>query len=95
MPSHEILWRQAAAKVRKNVHIIFSFSDLMTYKEVFQLFPQFEYLTEVCFLDDLAPHGYQAMVDSFLTRSKLGIGIEANEQGVGKAMREMRDKIRR
>jgi hypothetical protein len=35
------------------------------------------------------------MVDSFLARSKLGIAMEANEQGVGKAMREMRDKIRR
>lgn len=73
MPGYEVLWRQAAAKVRKNVHIVFSFSDLMTYKEIFSLFPQFEYLTEVMFLDDLSPLGYLAMVDSFLARSQLGL----------------------
>ena len=43
------------------------------------MFPQFEYLTEVIFLDDLAPHGYTAMVDAFLARSKIGIGFENSE----------------
>ena len=35
MPSFDVLWRQAAAKVRKNVHIVFTFNDLMSYKEMF------------------------------------------------------------
>lgn len=63
MPSYEVLWKQAAAKVRKNLHVIFNFTDLTTYKELFQLFPQFEYLTEVMFFDDLSQFGYKALVN--------------------------------
>ena len=43
----------------------------MSYKEVFQLFPQLEYLCEVLFLDDLTPQGYHVTADAFLERSNI------------------------
>jgi hypothetical protein len=94
MPSYDVLWKQAAAKVRKNLHVVFNFTDLTSYKELFQMYPQFEYLTEVMFFDDLSPLGYRAMVDSFLGRSKLDI-IDYNDHAdIATAMFTVRDKVR-
>ena len=62
----------------------------MTYKEIFALFPQFEYLTEIIFLDDLAHIGYTAMGDAFLARSKIGIGLDNGEQSLSKVFNELR-----
>ena len=53
------------------LHIVFLFSDLMSYKETFQLFPQLEYLSEVIFLDDMTLLGYTVMADNFLIRSNV------------------------
>ena len=55
VPDEATCFKQAVEKIRKQLHVIFLFSDLMSYKETFQLFPQFEYLCEVLFLDDLTP----------------------------------------
>lgn len=53
------------------LHIVFLFSDLMTYKETFQLFPQLEYACEVMFLEDMTPQGYQVTAENFLARSNI------------------------
>ena len=39
MPSEEKLFLNAAARVQRTTHVVFLFSDLMAYKECFQLFP--------------------------------------------------------
>ena len=39
MPPAEKLFLNAAARVQQNTHVVFLFSDLMAYKECFQLFP--------------------------------------------------------
>ena len=71
VPDEATCFKQAVEKIRKALHIVFLFSDLMSYKEVFQLFPQLEYLCEVLFLDDLTPQGYHATADAFLERSNI------------------------
>ena len=71
MPNRDKLLANATAKVKKNIHIVFLFSDLMSYKETFQLFPQFEYLCEVMFMDDITQQGYLYMADQYLNRSNI------------------------
>ena len=71
VPDGATCFKQAVEKIRKNIHIVFLFSDLMSYKENFQLFPQLEYLCEVIFLDDMSPNGYLVTADCFLERSKI------------------------
>ena len=39
MPPKDKLFLNAAARVQRNTHVVFLFSDLMAYKECFQLFP--------------------------------------------------------
>ena len=43
----------------------------MSYKEIVGLFPQFEYLCEVVFLDDINYDGYLYMADQYLNRSNI------------------------
>lgn len=57
--------------MRKMFHIVFLFSDLMSYKETFQLFPQLEYLCEVMFLDDITTQGYLETASNFQVRSNI------------------------
>ena len=81
MPDDQTLFKQAVQKIRKQLHIVFLFSDLMSYKETFSLFPQLEYLCEVIFLEDMTPAGYQLMADNFLRRSNIApelIGDDAS-----------------
>jgi hypothetical protein len=39
VPDEQTCFKQAVEKIRKMLHIVFLFSDLMSYKETFQLFP--------------------------------------------------------
>ena len=66
LPPDETCFKQGLEKIKKNLHIVFLFSDLMSYKEIFQLIPQFEYICDVIFLEDLNNSGYQSMTESFL-----------------------------
>ena len=53
LPPEEVCFKQGLEKIKKNLHVVFLFSDLMTYKEVIQLYPQLEYICDVVFMDDL------------------------------------------
>ena len=39
VPDEVTCFKQALEKIKKHLHIVFLFSDLMSYKETFQLFP--------------------------------------------------------
>jgi hypothetical protein len=53
VPDEYTLFKQAVQKLQKHVHFAFVFSDLLTYKEVVQMWPQYEYLFEVIYMEDL------------------------------------------
>lgn len=63
------------------MHFVFLFSDLMSYKETFQLFPQLEYMCEVMFLDDITSQGYLETANAFLARSNISSEL-INEKNV-------------
>jgi len=69
VPDELTCFRQAVDKIKKLLHIVILYSDLMSYKENMQLFPQMEYLCEVMFLDDITTEGYLVTANNFLTRS--------------------------
>lgn len=53
VPDEYVLFKQAVQKLQKHVHFCFVFSELLTYKEIVQMWPQMEYLFEVVYLEDL------------------------------------------
>ena len=63
MPNENVLFKMAVQRVQKNIHLVFLISDLMTYKECFSIFPQYEYNCEVMFLYDLNSNDYLQMAD--------------------------------
>lgn len=74
---------------------MFLFSDLMTYKETFQLFPQMEYLSEVIFLDDITSNGYLAMAEGYLKRINTGKEIFMDDdQVLSKSLVEVRQRVK-
>jgi len=75
------------------LHIVFLFSDLMSYKETFQLFPQLEYYCEVMFLEDMTPQGYQVMADNFLARSNIAPELIGDEQLLSKSLNQVHTDI--
>ena len=87
VPDAATCFKQAVDKIKKMLHIVFLFSDLMSYKESFQLFPQLEYLCEIIFLDDMTPPGYLVTADNFLERSKIAKELISEEQVLSKSLR--------
>ena len=71
VPDEQTCFKQAIEKIKKQLHIVFLFSDLMSYKETFQIWPQLEYLCEVMFLDDISSQGYRDTAEFFLRRSNI------------------------
>ena len=39
VPDEVTCFKQALEKIRKQLHLVFLFSDLMSYKEIFKMFP--------------------------------------------------------
>lgn len=81
--------------MRRNIHIVFALNGLGTYKEIFKLFPQFEALTDVIFLDDLSASGYKEMVKAFLQRTNIIDSDLAEQVRLPTALYEVRDRIRK
>lgn len=65
---------------------MFLFSDLMSYKETFQIFPQLEYLCEVMFLDDISSQGYRDTAEFFLRRSNISSDLINEDQVLSKCL---------
>jgi hypothetical protein len=94
IPPDETCFKQGLEKIKKNMHIVFLFSDLMSYKELFQMIPQLEYMCDIMFLDDLNNAGYQAMTDSFLQRSNIIDDLQQDDNNsLNKALNEVRNFI--
>ena len=93
VPDQYTCFKQAVEKIRKMLHIVFLFSDLMSYKETFQLFPQLEYLCEVLYLDDLTPAGYLHTADAFLERSKIARELANDDQVLSKCLRTVHQQV--
>jgi len=53
VPPEDILFRQAVRRLQKHAHLVFIMNDLMSYKETITMFPQFEYMCEVAYFEDL------------------------------------------
>ena len=94
MPKEELLFKLAVERVQKNLHFIFLVSDMMTYKECFSIFRQFEYHCEIMFLHDLNSNDYFTMADSFLQRSNITEDLLGDDGQLAKSLVEIRNRVK-
>ena len=94
MPNKDKLFKTAIDKIKRNVHLVFLFSDLMSYKEIIMHFPQLEYHCEVIFLEDLRQKGYLLMAENFLSRTNIEKDLIAEEKVLAQALCKIRNDIK-
>jgi len=94
MPKEELLLKLAVERVQRNLHFVFLITDLMTYKECFSIYPQFEYQCEVMFLYDLNSNDYISMADSYLQRSNVTEDLLGEDGQLVKSLVEIRNRVK-
>ena len=94
VPGEYALFKYGIERLQKNVHFVFMFNDMMTYKEIVQLFPQLEYSCEVLYMEDLTQQDYLDMTNLFLFRQNVSEEFYENDMAYSKSLLEVRNRVK-